>query len=245
MRDRRVPGRLHDQYPPSMLIGEPTHQHLATGFPVGKRFKSAPVVRVADANPLQLGHHARADGRWRMYAFADAAAPGEASALAARAAGFRPRRFAAARTRPPARHRRRLRHQGGLPAAVRRRGPRPVPAAFLPPTGPFGLIDYEKVYAADPERRHRGHLRAARNQPRRRRRRGAPGPVRGERASPDRDRGAGRLLRAGAPQRPVGYGRAAVGSSGMRQRRGPRSRGALALHAQLRSGSYLMIGLRA
>ena len=49
-----------------------------TGFPIGKRFKSAQVVRVCDGNPVHLGHHARADGRWRIYAFADAAAPGDA-----------------------------------------------------------------------------------------------------------------------------------------------------------------------
>src|SRR5680860_403556 len=70
------PSGFMTQYPPSLLIGESTHQELASGFPVGKRFKSAPVVRVADANPVQLGHHHRADGRWRVYAFADAAAPG-------------------------------------------------------------------------------------------------------------------------------------------------------------------------
>jgi phenol 2-monooxygenase (NADPH) len=29
-------------------------------------------VRVCDTNPLQLGHQAKADGRWRIYVFADA-----------------------------------------------------------------------------------------------------------------------------------------------------------------------------
>ncbi len=48
---------------------------------IGKRFKSAPVVRVCDANPVHLGHQARADGRWRICAFADAATAGEPSAL--------------------------------------------------------------------------------------------------------------------------------------------------------------------
>ena len=32
----------------------------------------APVVRLADAKPVHLGHAARADGAWRLYAFADA-----------------------------------------------------------------------------------------------------------------------------------------------------------------------------
>ena len=46
-------------------------QHLAEGFPVGMRFHSAPVVRLADAKPVHLGHVARADGAWRIYIFAD------------------------------------------------------------------------------------------------------------------------------------------------------------------------------
>ncbi|GAA4888952.1 hypothetical protein GCM10025789_01620 [Tessaracoccus lubricantis] len=29
------------------------------------------MARVCDGNPLHLGHQARADGRWRLYAFAD------------------------------------------------------------------------------------------------------------------------------------------------------------------------------
>lgn len=59
------------QYTPSLLTGQPTHQHLATGFPVGERFYSAEVMRIADAQRVGLGHTALADGRWRLYAFAD------------------------------------------------------------------------------------------------------------------------------------------------------------------------------
>lgn len=58
------------QYRPSTICGEATHQHLATGFDIGKRFHSAPVVRITDAKPLHLGHVGKADGRWRLYAFA-------------------------------------------------------------------------------------------------------------------------------------------------------------------------------
>src|SRR6201995_1495919 len=36
------------------------------------RFHSAPVIRLADAKPVHLGHVARADGAWRVYVFADA-----------------------------------------------------------------------------------------------------------------------------------------------------------------------------
>ena len=65
------------RYAPSMITGDgATHQHLAEGFPVGMRFHSAPVVRLADAKPVQLGHAARADGAWRLYVFADRGRPG-------------------------------------------------------------------------------------------------------------------------------------------------------------------------
>ena len=59
------------QYLPSLLTGTSEHQALASGYPIGQRFHSAPVVRLADAKPMQLGHVAKADGRWRLYAFAD------------------------------------------------------------------------------------------------------------------------------------------------------------------------------
>lgn len=63
-------GGLAVKYDPSKLIGAATHQALATGQEIGRRFHSAPVVRVADAKQMQLGHLALADGRWRIYAFA-------------------------------------------------------------------------------------------------------------------------------------------------------------------------------
>jgi phenol 2-monooxygenase (NADPH) len=60
--------------PTTVLTAKPTHQALAKGFTIGMRFHSAAVVRLADAKPMQLGHAARADGAWRIYAFADARA---------------------------------------------------------------------------------------------------------------------------------------------------------------------------
>ena len=74
-------GGLAVQYMASSLTAAPRHQALATGQEIGKRFHSAPVVRVADAMQMQLGHAAEADGRWRVYAFAgkqDGSAPGSA-----------------------------------------------------------------------------------------------------------------------------------------------------------------------
>ena len=60
------------QYRPSVICGTDAHQALAGGYEVGRRFHSAPVVRLADAKRMQLGHVHRADGRWRLYAFAGA-----------------------------------------------------------------------------------------------------------------------------------------------------------------------------
>jgi len=59
------------QYKPSMICGPNTHQHLARGFEIGSRFHSAPVIRISDTKPMELGHVVQADGRWRLILFAD------------------------------------------------------------------------------------------------------------------------------------------------------------------------------
>ncbi|MGW6174178.1 FAD-binding monooxygenase [Arthrobacter sp. NPDC055138] len=82
VRTAEFPAGFMTEYSQSMLTGERSHQELATGFTVGKRFKSAKVSRVCDTNPLHLGHLAEADGRWRIYVFADQAKAGESAAVA-------------------------------------------------------------------------------------------------------------------------------------------------------------------
>ena len=79
MRSGRYTAGVATRYSAPPLTGPPTHQGLAEGFTIGMRFHSAPVIRLADAKPVHLGHVARADGRWRLYAFADEAAPGDPS----------------------------------------------------------------------------------------------------------------------------------------------------------------------
>jgi phenol 2-monooxygenase/3-hydroxybenzoate 4-monooxygenase len=71
-RHLRFTAGMGTHYRPSLICGEATHQHLAGGFVIGTRFHSAPVVRIADAMTVQLGHAGKADGRWRLYAFAGA-----------------------------------------------------------------------------------------------------------------------------------------------------------------------------
>lgn len=140
------PAGFMTEYSPSMIVGEPTHQKLATGFPIGKRFKSAPVIRVCDANDLHLGHQARADGRWRIYVFAPA------QDAAARLAAFAdwmtgsPSSPLAAAPAPDAWHDVKVVYpQDHTDVDIIA-----VPDLFKPQTGPFGVFDWEKIYAAAP-----------------------------------------------------------------------------------------------
>ena len=75
VRHGRYTAGTATHYRPSLLTGEPTHQHLAEGLTIGTRFHSAPVIRLADAKPIHLGHTVKADGRWRIFAFAGAGDP--------------------------------------------------------------------------------------------------------------------------------------------------------------------------
>jgi phenol 2-monooxygenase len=152
VRTAEFPAGFMTQYAPSLIVGEQSHQELASGFPVGKRFKSAPVERVCDGNPVHLGHHARADGRWRIYVFADAARAGEPSAVADLAAWLAsssesPLAATPAGADPDAWFDVKVIYQQDHTAVDLGA----VPELFLPRVGPFGLIDYEKVCAADPD----------------------------------------------------------------------------------------------
>lgn len=62
------------QYEPSSITMDDRYQDLATGYPIGRRFKSAITGRVCDLVELHLGHQASADGRVRFYVFADSQA---------------------------------------------------------------------------------------------------------------------------------------------------------------------------
>ncbi|SDP81641.1 phenol 2-monooxygenase [Arthrobacter sp. ok909] len=155
VRTAEFPAGFMTEYSPSMIVAEATHQSLAAGFPVGKRFKSAPVVRVCDTNPVQLGHQATADGRWRIYVFADGAAPGQQSAapspttdLAAWLANAPDSPLAATPEGADADAWFDVKiiyqqdHTGIDIGAV--------PALFKPEVGPFKLPYLEKVYGTDP-----------------------------------------------------------------------------------------------
>ena len=139
------------RYAPSLLTGPDTHQHLAQGFIVGMRFHSAPVIRLADAKPMHLGHVAEADARWRLYLFAgaDGLAPG--SRLAGLCAFLSHAPASPVRRHTPAnmdvdalfdiRAIFQQPHQSLSMDAL--------PELVWPTKGRFGLRDYEKAFCVD------------------------------------------------------------------------------------------------
>ncbi|GAB3277415.1 FAD-binding monooxygenase [Sinomonas notoginsengisoli] len=140
------------EYTPGLLTRSAEHQAVATGFPVGQRFYSAPVIRLADAKPLGLGHVAQADGRWRIYAFAGAGDPTSPDSGIAQLAAF----LGESEDSPV----RRFTPDGADLDAVfdvravlqqdhRELEVEALPAFLRPVKGPFGLKDYEKVFTPD------------------------------------------------------------------------------------------------
>ena len=138
-------------YTPSALTGSAEWQALATGFPIGSRFHSAPVIRLADAKPVELGHTVSADTRWRLFAFCPDEDPMAGGSAIRRLCDFL---YAApdspiTRFTPP----------GADPDAVIdlraifQQGSRALaldllPGALLPAKGKLGLRDYEKMFCA-------------------------------------------------------------------------------------------------
>jgi phenol 2-monooxygenase len=145
-RQGRYTAGVATQYRPSVLTGTGEHQHLATGFEIGTRFHASPVVRVADARRMHLGHTHQADGRWRVYLFGEV----ERVVDAATWLGEDP-------DSPVVRY---TPEGADIDAvldvhAVLRTGHHDVdlaalPELLLPRTGPLGIQDWEKVWAVDP-----------------------------------------------------------------------------------------------
>jgi phenol 2-monooxygenase (NADPH) len=139
-------------YSPSILTGEATHQHLAEGLTIGMRFHSAPVIRLADAKPVHLGHAVKADGRWRIFAFAGAEDPAAPNSRIQALCDF----LAEAENSPVRKYTaagedidavidvRAVFQQDHRALAVEA-----MPSFLLPRKGRYGLCDYEKMFCAD------------------------------------------------------------------------------------------------
>ncbi len=143
------------QYERSALTGAPTHQHLATGWPIGRRFHSAPVVRLADAKSMHLGHCIEADARFRLFIFApagDAGRPGSAVAMLCEWLEHDPASPLRRHTAPGEDVDAVIDTRAVFQQDFRALDFGVLPTLLRPHVGRYGLCDYEKVFCADLKR---------------------------------------------------------------------------------------------
>ncbi len=149
----RFTAGLTVKYAASAIIGPPDWQKLAPGFEIGTRFHSAPVVRLADARPMHLGHVIETGMKWHIFAFAGAGDPFAPDSQLVRLCDW-------LETDPHAPLRAFRRPGEDIDAlidlrAICQQGFRELeisraPALLRPAKGRYGLIDYEKLFCADP-----------------------------------------------------------------------------------------------
>jgi phenol 2-monooxygenase (NADPH) len=140
------------KYDPSFLVGPATHQALAQGEEIGRRFHSAPVVRLSDAKQMQLGHAAEADARWRIYAFAGKADSSNQGSAIHQLADW----LETSPDSPVVKH---TRQGEDIDAVIDFRAVfqqtfdqlayEDMPSLLKPKTGKLGLQDHEKVFCVD------------------------------------------------------------------------------------------------
>lgn len=148
----RFTAGVETTYETSLITNAPVHQHLAAGMTIGKRFHSEAVIRLADAKSMHLGHTIKADGRWRIFAFADGDDPtNPASRLAALCHFLEANPDSPVNRYTPA--------DCDIDSAIdvravcqqrhRDLAVDGMPSFLLPRKGRFGLIDYEKIFCPD------------------------------------------------------------------------------------------------
>ena len=144
-------GGLAVAYDPSDLVSDTAHQDVATGLGVGRRFHSAPVVRLSDAMQLHLGHVAEADGRWRVYAFAGR----DDTTLRALAHWLEtdPQSPVVKYTRTGENIDAIIDVRAIFQGTFEQLDYATMPRFFKPTKGKFALQDYEKIFCVD----HKGH----------------------------------------------------------------------------------------
>ncbi len=140
------------KYDTSHLFAASSHQALAIGEEIGRRFHSAPVVRLSDAKQMQLGHVAEADARWRIYAFAGKADSSGAGSAIHKLADW-------LETHPNSPIVKYTRTGEDIDAVIDFRAVfqqtfeqlayEHMPSLLIPKTGKLGLQDHEKVFCVD------------------------------------------------------------------------------------------------
>jgi len=145
----RYTAGVETRYEQSLLTGSAAHQALATGLKTGMRFHSAPVIRLGDAKPMQLGHTLKADGRWRLIAFAASGDVGQSGADIAQLCEFASSTLIPRFTPKDAD----IDSLSDLRAVFQKSHEDmkvdELPQLLLPRKGKYGLIDYEKAFCPD------------------------------------------------------------------------------------------------
>ena len=152
VKQGRYTAGTETKYRPSIISAEPTYQHLAKGLVIGMRFHSAPVIRLADAKSVHLGHTIKADGRWRLFAFSGAEDPSAASSGINSLCDFLARS-------PESPVRKYTSNGADIDSvidvrAIFQQGHRELvigamPSFLLPRKGRYQLRDYEKIFCPD------------------------------------------------------------------------------------------------
>ena len=145
----RYTAGVETRYAPSMLTDTGTHAALATGYKSGMRFHSAPVIRLADAKPMHLGHVLKADGRWRLIGFAGSGDEGQAGSAIEQLCSFLAKGPIARFTPQGADIDSVLDLRVVFQGAHQKMKNEALPNLLLPRKGRYGLIDYEKAFCPD------------------------------------------------------------------------------------------------
>ena len=140
------------KYDTSYLFAAGTYQALAVGEQIGRRFHSAPVVRLSDVKQMQLGHVAQADARWRIYAFADQTDSGLAEAAIYKLANW----LETHSNSPIVKHKRKgedidavIDFRVVFQQTFDQLAYGKMSSLLKPKTGQLGLQDHEKVFCVD------------------------------------------------------------------------------------------------
>ena len=151
VRQGRFTAGVETRYRSSLLTGEPKHQQVAKGFPIGMRLHSAPVIRLADAKRVHLGHVVKADGRFRLFIFADPC-DGAPSARVRALCQFlteSPQSPVVRCTQPNTDVDSIIDVRAVFQEGHRELNIEDMPSLLLPRKGRYGLKDYEKVFCAE------------------------------------------------------------------------------------------------
>lgn len=147
----RFTAGVETHYSTSLITTAPTNQSLATGYSIGKRFQSVPVIRLGDAKPMELAHTIKADGRWRLFVFSDQCAPEEKDSPLNRLCQYLMGDTSPIKIYTPAAADidsvidvRAVFQQKHTDVALEKLHP-----LLLPKKGRLGLTDYEKVFCPD------------------------------------------------------------------------------------------------